>query len=96
MVEERYAVPRAAEECETIGMRKPPNSVVYKLEKWFREIIIAMMKRDGRDFTFCEVGKHRIKGRFDLHHMKYEGATYYDLQVSCRKCNTAPENVGLA
>jgi len=57
-----------------------------------RDVVIAMMKRDGRDFTYCELGKHRMDGAFDIHHTKYEGATYYDLQIACRKCNTQQEN----
>src|SRR5215204_4884884 len=28
----------------------------------------------------------------NLHHTKYEGATYYDLRIVCTKCNNAPEN----
>lgn len=57
-----------------------------------RDIVVAMMRRDGRDFSYCEVGKHPIEGKFDIHHTKYEKATYADLRIVCRKCNTAPEN----
>lgn len=58
-----------------------------------RDVVVAMMKREGRDFTHCEVGDHSIaNGKYDIHHTKYKGATYYDLQIACRKCNTAQEN----
>jgi 5-methylcytosine-specific restriction endonuclease McrA len=30
-----------------------------------------------------------------IHHTKYEGATIYDLQIVCQKCNTATRNRGL-
>lgn len=61
----------------------------------FRWLIQAMMKRDGRDFGYCEVGRHEIEGRWCLFHEKYEGATYYDLRISCYPCNLKPEYVGL-
>lgn len=63
------------------------------LTRDMKALIHAMMKREGRDFAYCEVGNHAItNGKFDLHHTKYEGATYYDLQISCRKCNLQAEN----
>ena len=34
-------------------------------------------------------------GKMDVHHTKYEGATLYDLEFVCRRCNLAPRNVGL-
>ncbi len=58
-----------------------------------RPYIIALMEDEGRDFDHCEIcGKHIPNNRYDIHHTKYEGATYYDLRIVCRKCNTAPEN----
>jgi hypothetical protein len=64
---------------------------------YLRWIIIAMMKREGRNFRKCEVGGEAIPpGKFNIHHEKYEGATYRDLKIACAKCNHAPENVGLA
>lgn len=59
----------------------------------FRYLIRAMMKQEGRDLRWCEVGKHRITGRTELHHTKYEGATYQDLSVCCSPCNHKKENV---
>ncbi len=58
--------------------------------KW---IILAMMRRDGRDFSECELcGDPIPEGKYQLHHTKYEGATYYDLKIVDAKCNQAPEN----
>lgn len=68
------------------------NSVPNQLSN-LRPIIIAMMKREGRSLKVCEVGNHPIKGRFELHHTRYESATYKDLRIACSKCNHAPENV---
>lgn len=58
----------------------------------FRDIVVAKMIQDGRDFGWCEVNNHKIDGRWCIHHTKYEGATYQDLQISCFKCNVLPEN----
>jgi hypothetical protein len=59
----------------------------------FREIIRAMMKRDGRDFNQCELCPVYIPdGKYEIHHTKYEGATYYDLRIVCSSCNHKPEN----
>lgn len=64
-----------------------------RLHSTFRELIIAMMKRDGRNFAQCELCHAKIpKGKFQLHHTKYEGATYYDLRIVCGKCNLSKEN----
>lgn len=75
------------------GTQRPKGkSTEYKLKE-LRDIIIALMKEQGRDFTTCEICNKPIpKGKFDIHHTKYEGATYYDLQIVCRLCNTAPLN----
>lgn len=55
-----------------------------------------MIRRDERDFTKCELcGAAIPDGKFDLHHTKYEGAGYKDMLIVCKKCNHAPENVGL-
>ena len=64
------------------------NSQLHKIDNRMRPLIIEIMRRDGRDFGYCELGSHKIEGgRFDLHHTKYEGATYYDLLIACRRCN---------
>jgi hypothetical protein len=62
----------------------------------FSYILWAMLKRDGRDRKWCEVGKHPLEGIPTLHHTKYDGATYYDLLISCFKCQMQPENKLLA
>ena len=62
-----------------------------------RPYILALMKRDGRDFTKCEHRGCPIEdGRFEIHHTKYEGATYHDLRIVCRRCNKRAENLLLA
>jgi hypothetical protein len=62
-----------------------------------RPYVIAMMKAEGRDFGRCELGGEPIPpGKFDIHHTKYEGATYADLRIVCRSCNHRPENVLLS
>ncbi len=60
-----------------------------------KPIIVAMMRREGRDFDTCELCGKPTNGRPELHHTKYEGATYRDLRIVCSACNHAPENVGL-
>lgn len=61
-----------------------------------RPIVIALMKSTDRDFNTCEqCNKHIPDGKFDIHHTKYNGATYYDLQIVCRSCNLTGDNVGL-
>lgn len=61
-----------------------------------KPIIVALMEDQERDFTTCEYcGKHPIN-RYEIHHTKYEGATYYDLMIVCTSCNRISENVGLA
>jgi len=57
-----------------------------------RDIILAMMKREGRSVRWCEVSSHPIKGKFSLHHERYEGDTYQDLKISCYPCNLKAEN----
>ena len=58
-----------------------------------RPYVIALMKREGRDFTICELCKSDSpENRYDIHHTRYDGATYYDLRIVCRKCNHALEN----
>lgn len=62
----------------------------------FHRLILSMMKLEGRNFEQCELCPTSIpKGKFSLHHTRYEGATYYDLRIVCQKCNHAPANVGL-
>jgi hypothetical protein len=72
-----------------------PNSKTFELSYYMRLLVRAMMKRDGRNFKVCELCRKPITGKFDLHHTKYEGATYRDLLIVHRRCNLLPENVGL-
>ena len=62
-----------------------------------RPYILSLMRQEGRDFTRCELGGEKIaEGEFEIHHTKYEGATYHDLRIVCRPCNRKTENVLLA
>lgn len=58
-----------------------------------RPYIIAMMEQEGRDFEQCELCPARIPpGKFQLHHTRYDGATYKDIKIVCRSCNQKAEN----
>lgn len=69
-----------------------PKSIAHRLSRQMREIVLTMMRKEGRDFTRCQLCPARITGAPDIHHTKYDGATYYDLLLVCRKCNSASEN----
>lgn len=49
----------------------------------------------GLDPYLCSDCGRKVNTKCDIHHTKYEGATIYDLEFVCRRCNTAPRNVGL-
>lgn len=69
------------------------KSVEHWIPRPLYNIIIAMMKRDGRNFAKCELCPAAIPaGEFELHHTKYEGTTYFDLRIACSSCNHKPEN----
>lgn len=73
-----------------------PNSHTHHLGQ-MRKYVLALMDRDKRDFTRCEYcSKDIVDGRWELHHTRYEGATYKDMMIVCRSCNRLAENVGLA
>lgn len=77
-------------------MKTGVNNSKYNQLDNLRPVIIAMMKEEGRDFEQCEQCLESIPvNKFDIHHTKYEGATYYDLQIVCRSCNLTGDNVGL-
>jgi len=58
-----------------------------------RIIVAAKLKQDGRDFSKCELcGDPISEGKHQLHHTKYEGATYRDIKIVCASCNQRPEN----
>lgn len=61
-----------------------------------RPYILFLMSKEGRDFTECELCEDDIEdGGFEIHHIRYEGATYYDLRIVCRGCNRKAENLML-
>lgn len=73
------------------------NSKLHHLSAIMRSIVVSMMTEEGRNFGACEQCSEPIpKGKWELHHTKYEGATYYDLQIICRSCNRLDKNVGLS
>ena len=77
-------------------MKTIPNSTLHHLGQ-LKPLIEAMMKSEGRivgEDTLCELCEG-IAMPYEIHHTKYEGATYYDLRVVCRSCNRIGENVGL-
>lgn len=77
-------------------MNKTTNSYIHHLTSEMRSYVLALMERDKRDFTTCEYCYKPTNGKWEIHHTKYEGATYYDLMIVCRSCNRIGENVGLA
>jgi len=61
-----------------------------------RSIIIATLKKQGKDFTKCEqCNKPLTMKTFQFHHTKYQDATVFDLQVICKLCNLASKNRGI-
>jgi hypothetical protein len=69
----------------------------YNQIEHLRPYIIHLMQEEGRDFGTCELGGEDIEdGKYEIHHMKYDGATYRDLRIVCRSCNKKPENCLLA
>lgn len=60
-----------------------------------RPYIVNMMidegRLDGSDSAICELCLEWATP-YEIHHTKYEGATYKDLQVVCRSCNRKEEN----
>lgn len=78
-------------------MKTGVNNSKYNQLDNLRPVILAMMKEEGRNLEQCEECTQPIPvNEYEIHHTKYEGATYYDLLIVCRKCNRAPHNVGLA
>lgn len=73
------------------------NSSANNLDQ-LRPYIVALMQQQGRlDSSHSAVSElcHEWATPYELHHTRYEGATYYDLLVVCRSCNRIEENVGL-
>lgn len=70
-----------------------PKSKELELTYYMRKIVLSMMKRYGRDFTKCQLCPTIIPaGKHQIHHTKYEGATYRDLLIVCRSCNNSAIN----
>lgn len=77
--------------------QRPPNSHIYQLGN-MRPYIVHMLEQEGRisDYMACEECLKPIDGnKWEIHHTKYAGATYYDLLVVCLSCNRIEANCGL-
>jgi hypothetical protein len=57
--------------------------------------IKPLLEQMGKDFTTCEECGDDITGKAVIHHTEYDGATIFDLEVVCQKCNMRSENKGL-
>jgi hypothetical protein len=82
---------------EAVGPRtshpRKGKSKEYQLEANFRHTIVTLMRQEGRHFSKCEIcGGDIPTGEYQIHHTKYDGATYQDLLIVCRLCNVAREN----
>ena len=71
------------------------NSKLNSLDNLY-PYVLSLMQKEGRNFDICELCKQETRGNFEIHHTKYNGATYYDLRIVCRSCNKKPENIGLS
>ena len=85
--------------CYTKGMNKRGGvSTLNKLDN-LRPVVITMLINEGRlddsDSAVCELCLEWATP-YEIHHTKYDGATYYDLLVVCRSCNRLEENSYLA
>src|SRR5437870_2546817 len=57
------------------------NSVENQISQ-LRAYILFLMRRQGRNFERCELCPATIPvGKYNIHHERYEGATYYDLKI---------------
>lgn len=74
---------------------KQNNSKTNQLGQ-LRPLIIALMENEGRDFDICEICLESTQGKWEIHHTKYLGATYSDLQLVCRSCNRKYDNIYLS
>lgn len=72
------------------------NSKIHHLRN-LKKYAIALLKKQGRisKDTKCELCGV-VTTNYEIHHTKYEGATFQDLLVVCRSCNRLKENCNLA
>lgn len=78
--------------------KRPPNSTIYSLVN-LRPYIATLLAIEGRvsDHTICEYCLELIpQNKWEIHHTKYDGATYADLMVVCGACNKLSENRNFA
>lgn len=62
---------------------------------FYEMLVRPLMIHIGKNPSKCEQCDKKVKTPY-IHHTKYQGATLYDLQFVCRRCNSNPKNVGLA
>lgn len=87
---------------EKRGLSRPVNPRTGRkdednLEPMLHQIVEqCLIDLRGLDPYVCTDCGRRMKKKCDIHHTKYEGATIYDLEYLCRRCNTSLRNTGLA
>lgn len=72
------------------------NSKLYNLSH-LRPYVVALMEQEGRINpleTICELCLEPANP-YEIHHTRYEEATYYDLLVVCLSCNRLNEHINL-
>lgn len=101
-IAKRFGIGQRGVQYITKPYRPVPNGPARSADgansigRHFRNLLANMMVRDGRNLEECEQCFSEIpEGKYQLHHTKYEGATYYDLQIVCQRCNLQTENLCL-
>jgi hypothetical protein len=70
------------------------GKAAYNQIENLRPYILFLMEQEGRDFEQCELCPNRIQpDEYEIHHSRYDGATYYDLRIVCTSCNRKVENL---
>jgi hypothetical protein len=88
---QKLAISHGVERPHIRNGRLDEDNATPIFQEYVRHCLISHRKLDPNLCAQCGV-----TGKMDVHHTKYEGATIYDLEFVCRKCNTSPRNVGLA
>ena len=60
----------------------------------FTEYVKECLIRIGKRFDRCEYCNNS-DSRLTMHHTVYDGATVYDIDIICYKCNLSEENLRL-
>lgn len=75
---------------------KGNSSVEHQISTSFMPYVIEALTRLGKDRYTCEICLEPVPKGCIVHHIKYEGATVYDLMYVCGSCNLSRANKGLA